>query len=142
MPRTRRGSILYCLFLVTEVSTTYRGNVVTASFSLLNTCIMRQEQAQFGPYARRWMRLHVNIPIRVLVQKPDCLHIVNGRGTELSEGGVALYAAVELDIGDRVELEVADPESGPPIRAKAVVRNRAGYAYGLQFLLEGPPVAQ
>ncbi len=141
MQRTWRGSILYCPpLLVTEVSTTYRGNVVTASFSLLNTC-MRQEQPQFGPYARRWMRLHVNIPIRVLVQKPDCLHIVNGRGTELSEGGVALYAAVELDVGDRVELEVADPESGPPIRAKAVVRNRAGYAYGLQFLLDGPPVA-
>jgi hypothetical protein len=31
----------------------------------------------------------------------------------LIEGGVALYAVFELDIGDRVEVELTDPDSGP-----------------------------
>jgi hypothetical protein len=54
---------------------------------------------------------------------------------------VALYAALELEVGERVELEFPDPESGPPLRIGAVVRNRTGYAYGLQFLLERAPEA-
>jgi len=87
-------------------------------------------------HERRWPRLHVNIPIQVLVRKADALQIVSGRGTELSEGGVALYAALELAIGDRVEIELTYPDSGLPLRIRAVVRNRAGYFYGLQFLLE------
>lgn len=102
---------------------------------------MPQEQAGLRQLERRWTRLNVNIPIRVLIQKPDCLHIVNGRGTELSEGGMSLYAALEVNIGDRIEVEFTDPASGPPLRIKAVVRNRAGYAYGVQFLLEGLPQA-
>ena len=81
---------------------------------------------------RRWTRLHVDMPIRVLARKRDCLYIVNGRGTEVSEDAVTLYAALELDIGDRVEIEFTDPDSGPPLRIRAVVRKREGYAYGLQ----------
>ena len=90
-------------------------------------------------YERRWRRLHVNMPIRVLVRKPDCLYIVNGCGTELSEGGVALYAAFELNVGDWVEIELTDPGSGPSLRMSAIVRNRRGYSYGLQFLPWGAP---
>jgi hypothetical protein len=100
---------------------------------------MPEERVDLVDYERRWQRLHVNLPVRVLVKTPDCLRIVSGRGTELSEGGVALYAALELEIGDRVEVELTDPDSGPPLRIRAVVRNRAGYFYGLQFLLGSAP---
>ena len=102
---------------------------------------MSCQQGELDHYERRWSRLNLSIPICVLVQRPDRLHIVSGRGTQLSKGGVALYAAFELDIGERVQVEFPDPESGPPLRIGAVVRNRAGYAYGLQFLLEPAPEA-
>ena len=96
---------------------------------------MLEKSGDVEQYQRRWARLHLRVPVRVLVQRPDCLQIVNGQGTELNEGGVALYAALELEIGDRVEIEFPDPNSGKPLRKSAVVRNRAGYSYGLQFLL-------
>jgi hypothetical protein len=98
-----------------------------------------EKRRDLDHYKRRWIRLHVNIPIQVLVRKPDCLQILGGRGTELNEGGVALYATLELDIGNRVEVELADPDSGPSLRIRAVVRKRAEYFYGLQFLLGSAP---
>ena len=99
------------------------------------------QQGDLDHYERRWSRLNLNIPICVLVQRPDRLYIVSGRGTQLNKGGVALYAPLELEIGERVELEFPDPASVPPLRIGAVVRNRAGYAYGLQFLLDAAPEA-
>ena len=77
--------------------------------------------------------MHVNLPVRILVRTPDGIRIVNGRGTELNEGGVAVYAGVELGIGDRVGIELPVPDSGAPLRLTAVVRNRKGYFYGLLF---------
>ena len=84
-------------------------------------------------YQRRWQRLHTNFPVRILVRTPDCLRIVDGRGTELNDGGLAVYAGAELEIGEMVGVELGMPGSEPPLRLAAVVRNRRGYLYGMQF---------
>lgn len=57
-----------------------------------------------------------------------------GRGNELSEGGMALTAGVELKPGDETAIEFTPPYSGLPIRIRGVVRNRVGYRYGIEFL--------
>jgi len=94
---------------------------------------MAEERVDLGQHQRRWQRMHTNLPVRIFVRTPDCVRIVDGRGTELNDGGVAVYAATELEIGDRVDIELTKPDSEPPLRLSAVVRNRTGYLYGLQF---------
>lgn len=60
--------------------------------------------------------------------------IVHGRGRQINEGGMGVYAGVELRVGDRVEVEFSPPDSSLPIRVGAVVRNRDEYYYGMEFL--------
>jgi PilZ domain len=83
---------------------------------------------------RRWPRYRINVPVRLVVQRPDKTVIVSGRGMELNEGGMALFAGVELKAGQRVEIEFTPPY-GQPLRVRSTVRNRNGYNYGTEFLL-------
>jgi len=84
---------------------------------------------------RRWPRYRINVPVRVVVQRPDKTVIVSGRGMELNEGGMSLFAGVELKLGQRVEIEFTPPYDGQPLRVRGVIRNRTGYNYGSEFLL-------
>jgi hypothetical protein len=83
---------------------------------------------------RRWQRYKVNVPIRVIVSRAMKASIFDGRGTSLSEGGMALFAGAELNPGDQVAVEFTPPFSTPPIRVDARICNRAGYHYGVEFL--------
>ena len=60
--------------------------------------------------------------------------IFDGRGTSLSECGMALFAGAELRPGDQVAVEFTPPFSTPPIRVDARICNRSGYHYGVEFL--------
>jgi hypothetical protein len=84
---------------------------------------------------RRWPRYRINVPVRVVVQRPDKTVIVSGRGTELNEGGMCIFAGVELTAGQRVEIEFTPPYNGQPMRVRSTIRNRSGYNYGTEFLL-------
>jgi hypothetical protein len=83
---------------------------------------------------RRWSRHKLDVPLRVIIHRRGKSSIFIGRGNELSEGGMALTAGVELTPGDEVEIEFTPPYSGLPIRTRGTVRNRSGYRYGLEFL--------
>jgi PilZ domain len=97
------------------------------------------EATALGPlpdYAsgRRWQRYKVNVPIRVIVCRAMRASIFDGRGTSLSEGGMALFAGAELRPGDQVAVEFTPPFSTPPIRVDAMICNRTGYHNGVEFL--------
>ena len=84
---------------------------------------------------RRWVRHKIDVPIRVIVSRSLKTSVVPGRGNELSEGGMALTAGVELNPGDEAAVEFTPPYSGMPIRIRGIVRNRKGYRYGVEFLI-------
>lgn len=88
--------------------------------------------------SRRFRRYKLDVPVRLVVQTDEKTRIIDGRGNELNEGGMAVQAGVELEVGDLVEVEFTPPYTGQPLRARAAVRNRQGYRYGLEFLLETP----
>lgn len=84
---------------------------------------------------RRWDRLPVDIQVRVITSKGHATTVVPGRGTEMSEGGMMLYAGLLLNPGDTLEIEFDTPVSS---RIPAVVRSKNGFCFGLEFLAPLP----
>ena len=85
---------------------------------------------------RRWPRYKLNVPLRVVVDTGEKVRIIDGRGTELNEGGMRVFAGVELKVGNLISIEFTPPYSGEPVRVRSEVRNRSGYTYGIEFLQE------
>lgn len=84
---------------------------------------------------RRWPRYKLDIPVRVISTKDGKVRLVQGRGNELNEGGLTIFAGVELALGEEIAVEYTPAYSGAPIRARAVVRDRKGYKYGVELLM-------
>jgi hypothetical protein len=57
--------------------------------------------------------------------------VIPGRGTEISEGGMALCAGIDLKLHDLMEVEFLTPSRAC---VTGIVRNRSGYCFGLEFL--------
>ena len=85
---------------------------------------------------RRWPRLKIRVPVTVIVKKPNKTVYVDGRGTDLNEGGIAVFAGAELGIGEEVEISFTPPYHGEPLVARTIIRNRRGYTYGMEFVGE------
>lgn len=88
------------------------------------------------PHTRRWRRSDLDVPIRVIVRDSDKTKLHDGRGNGLSQGGMAVTAGVELKAGDYVGIEFTPAYTGTPIRVRGIVRNRAGYHYGIEFVTD------
>jgi hypothetical protein len=80
---------------------------------------------------RRWQRYPVDLPVRILPCSRLPATAVTGRGTELSQGGMALYTGVDMEPDDLMEVEFLSPH---PLKFMATVRNRSGHYFGLEFL--------
>lgn len=80
---------------------------------------------------RRWLRHPVELPVLVVPRGGDSKLAIQGRGIEISEGGMTLYAGLPLNPGDYMDLEFQTPGR---TRVSAIVRNRTGYCFGLEFL--------
>jgi hypothetical protein len=87
---------------------------------------------------RRWQRYRLNLPISVIYVHDSGTKIVSGRGNDMSEGGVLVFAGMELKTGDEVAIEFMPPYSNGPVRARGIVRHRRGYNYGVEFLMDSP----
>jgi hypothetical protein len=80
---------------------------------------------------RRWSRHPVELPVRVVPRGGDSKFAIQGRGIEISEGGMTLYAGLPLKPGDFMDLEFQTPGH---TRVSAIIRSRTGYCFGLEFL--------
>ena len=85
---------------------------------------------------RRWPRYKVEMPVRLIAQRPTKVAIAQGRGRELGRGGMAVLAGIELPLNEQVAVEFTLPYSGQPVRVRGFVRNRNGYTYGIEFITE------
>jgi hypothetical protein len=87
---------------------------------------------------RQWQRYRLNLPIRLIVSRDGITRILEGRAQDVSQGGLLVFAGVELKTGDGVFVEFTAPYSGEPLRAPGIIRHRRGYNYGVEFLHETP----
>src|SRR3954467_14165581 len=88
------------------------------------------------PQTRKFARLAIDLPISVVVSMPDKTKIVSARGNDVSDNGLAVFAGIELNVGDNLFIEFTPPYSSKPVRVPATVRNRRGYKYGIEFEAE------
>jgi hypothetical protein len=88
---------------------------------------------------RRNPRYQVDVRIRIIVSKAGKKQIIHGRGNDISETGMALFAPSELLLEERVEIEFTLPYSRQPLLIGAVIRNRTGYRYGAEFFTLSTP---
>jgi len=79
---------------------------------------------------RRSRRQWFNTSVRVFTDRGQ----MDALGINLSEGGMGLFAVAHLAIGSRVEVEFCPPESSEAVRLEAMIRHRALYLYGIEFL--------
>jgi hypothetical protein len=88
--------------------------------------------------SRRFQRFRIDLPVRVVVPMQDKTKIVSGRGTDLNEGGLAVFAGTEMRVGDCIYIEFTPPYSGKPVRVAGQIRHRTGYKYGIEFITDTP----
>jgi PilZ domain len=62
---------------------------------------------------------------------------MDGRGSELNEGGLSGCAGAEPKIGDVIEIGLTALDAGP-LRLKGVVRNRTTDGFRVEFLADTP----
>ena len=82
---------------------------------------------------RRVPRYSIDVTVRITLVKNAQKQTLSGRGSELSEMGMAAYIPAELNIGDRVTIEMMLPYSREALSLVAIVRNRSGFRYGMEF---------
>jgi hypothetical protein len=78
----------------------------------------------------------VDVPVQVVTQGLTKAATVEGRGSDLNNGGMAIFPGTELPIGAQILVEFTPPSSGQPVRVRCFVRNHAGDGYGVEFITE------
>jgi len=79
---------------------------------------------------RRWPRYHVQLPVLIAPTASDTDLAIHGLVCELSRAGMELYAGVNLQPGDVMEVEFQTPRR---IHVSGIVRDRSGFCYGVEF---------
>ena len=96
-----------------------------------------QAQARQSPeYStmRRWTRYAVSVSLRVRIPTSSGQEYMLAHGRDVSQGGMAVYIPVELEIGQAILLEMIFPCLQQPVLLSATVKNRIGFKYGVEFL--------
>ena len=81
---------------------------------------------------RRYNR--VSMDTRVAVWRAGQARPYHGRSLGISEAGISSLLAVELEIGECVTMEFGLPGNSHVLHLRALVRNRSGARFGIEFL--------
>jgi len=83
-------------------------------------------------------RYRLEVRVTVTATRAEGVVRLWGRCADISEGGLGCTLVGELLEGESVNLEFMLPPEREPMKARAVVRHRAGFHYGLEFLFITP----
>lgn len=84
----------------------------------------------FAPDRRRQKRQLLNTSVTVFTGSRR----IEALGINVSEVGMCLFTVANLPVDSRIELELPLPRSKEPVRLSAVIRHRALYLYGVEFV--------
>ena len=86
---------------------------------------------------RKWQRVKVDIRVKLWLDPEGAGSAVVVRSYEMGPGGLSVYAPEQIDVGASVVVSFALSASGKVLRFSAVVRNKRGFRYGLEFVEVG-----
>ena len=81
---------------------------------------------------RRWRRYDFQVPVILTTNHGN--KKIQARGTDLNEGGVTVCAEAELALGDELKVEFTPPFSTTMVNLSAIVKDRTGNHYGMEFI--------
>ena len=82
---------------------------------------------------RHAARFKVDFRLRAQISNGVDKRTVHGQANDLSAGGISVYLATDLALGEVIELEFTPPYATRPVQVNGIVRNRRSYQYGLEF---------
>ena len=87
---------------------------------------------------RRCPRFAVDfsVQVRLTTEGPTRVVACEGQGTDISGGGLAVRADIDLPVGAQVGVEFTPPYSDQSMIFRCFVRNRDGNCYGVEFITE------
>ena len=83
---------------------------------------------------RRYPRYRSDFPVTLSHFLGSHYRTIEGHCRDLSEAGIGILLAAELDQGEVIGLSFCLPGSALAWEVRAVVRYRRGYQYGFEFL--------
>jgi threonine/homoserine efflux transporter RhtA len=86
----------------------------------------------FKPDRRRQGRQLLNTSVQV---STESAHLA-AYGINLSDIGMCLFLMANLPLGSKIEVEFLSPRSTELVRVSGIVRFRALYLYGIEFLVD------
>jgi len=87
-----------------------------------------------GRRLRRYPRYRSEFPVRVTLLVGGTHQYLEAHCKDLSEAGIGVLIAAELELGEVVSLAFSVPDIPEPWKVRAVLRHRRGYHYGFEFL--------
>ena len=82
---------------------------------------------------RRYPRYEIETELRATTLGVE-RRVMRGRSLNINEGGIAGVFTAGWAAGTSVNLQFSVPIATIPVRVRGVVRNRAGYRYGFEFV--------
>ena len=82
---------------------------------------------------RRYSRYNLETELRATTLGTERREI-RGRCLNINQGGIAGLFTAGWDVGTAVSLQFSVPVTTTPVRVRGIVRNRAGYRYGFEFV--------
>lgn len=83
---------------------------------------------------RRTPRYKLDLRAKIVYRRNGLNQSAIARGQDVSDGGMAMFVPIDFHKDDTIEVEFTLPHSRLPLRIQAVVRNKDGHHYGLEFL--------
>lgn len=86
----------------------------------------------FGPDRRRGKRQLLNTSVRVLSENGP----LEALGINISDVGMSLFTIANLHLDSRIQIELLLPQSTQRTRIGGIIRHRALYLYGVEFVVD------
>jgi hypothetical protein len=84
------------------------------------------------PDRRRQKRQLLNTSVQVFSESIQ----VDALGINVSDVSMCLFTLANLTLGSQIEVEFLPPRSAELVRVSGIVRHRALYLYGIEFLVD------